>query len=184
MLGPALHNGLCCMAWTVLAVGRWFLDIAGVLADWNRSDMHLAFGVVGVVRVCRSLKSGVPERRWPTQAQLMRSDNLRNIDVLGRECLWSLLPLSPRGEEGESAFLCLVSALVIRPVLMCSVLKRFVHATGCGKHLFVITIIVIIIIRVRRSFKSGVLEQRWPTRAQLTRSDNLRNIDVLCRGFL
>ena len=29
-----------------------FLDIAGVLADWNRSDMHLTSGVVGVVRVC------------------------------------------------------------------------------------------------------------------------------------
>ena len=33
---------------------------------------------------------------------------------------------------------CLVSALVIQPVLLCSVLRRFVHATGCGKHLFVI----------------------------------------------
>ena len=29
--------------------------------------------------------------------QLMRSDILPNIDVLGRECLWSLVPLSPRG---------------------------------------------------------------------------------------
>ena len=44
-----------------------------------------------------NFKSGVHERRWPTQAQLMRSDILRNIDVLGRECLWSLVPLSPRG---------------------------------------------------------------------------------------
>ena len=73
------------------------LDIAGVLADWNRSDMHLTSGVVGVVRVRRSFKSGVDEQRWPTQAQLIRSDILRNIDVLGRECLWSLVPLSPRG---------------------------------------------------------------------------------------
>ena len=27
------------------------MDIAGVLADWNQSDMHLASGVVGVA-VC------------------------------------------------------------------------------------------------------------------------------------
>ena len=36
--------------------GDWLaliLDIAGVLADWNRSDMHLTSGVVGVVRVRR-----------------------------------------------------------------------------------------------------------------------------------
>ena len=32
--------------------------------------------------------------------------------------------------------------LVIQPVLLCSVLRRFVHATGCGKHLFVIIIII------------------------------------------
>ena len=68
-----------------------------MLADWNRSDMHLTSGVVGVVRVRRSFKRGVHERRWPTQAQLMRSDILLNIDVLGRESLWSLVPLSPRG---------------------------------------------------------------------------------------
>ena len=71
-----------------------------MLADWNRSDMHLTSGLVGVVSVRRSFKSGVLERRWPTQAQLTRSDILRNIDVLdvlGREYLWSLVPLSPRG---------------------------------------------------------------------------------------
>ena len=68
-----------------------------MLADWNRSDMHLTSGVVGVVRVRRLFKSGVLEWRWPTQAQLMRSDILRNIDVLGREFLGSLVPLSPRG---------------------------------------------------------------------------------------
>ena len=33
-----------------------------VLADWNQSDMHLTSGVVGVVRVRRSFKSGVLER--------------------------------------------------------------------------------------------------------------------------
>ena len=51
------------MAWTVVAGWRCFLGIAGVLADWNRSDLHLTLGVVGVVRVRRSLKSGVLERR-------------------------------------------------------------------------------------------------------------------------
>ena len=68
-----------------------------MLADWNRSDMHLTSGVVGVVRVRRSFKSGVLEWRWPIQAQLTRGDILRNIDVLGMEFLWSLVPLSPRG---------------------------------------------------------------------------------------
>ena len=84
-------------------------------------------------------------RRWPTQAQLTRSESSKHYDVLGRECLGA----SRRclGEEGELACLCLVSALVIQPVLLCSsVLRRFVHATGCGKHLFVIIIIIIIII--------------------------------------
>ena len=70
-----------------------------MLAGWNRSDMHLTFGVVTAVHVRRSFKSGVLERRWPTQAQLTRSDILRNIDVLGRECLWSLVLLSPRGRR-------------------------------------------------------------------------------------
>ena len=70
-----------------------------MFADWNRRDMHLTSWVVGVVRARRSFKSGVHERRWPTKAQLMRSDILRNIDVLGRECLWSLVPLSPRGRR-------------------------------------------------------------------------------------
>ena len=108
-----------------------------MLADWNRSDMHLTSEVVGVVRVRRSFKSGVLERRWPTQAKLTRRDNLRNINVLGMECLWSLVP-SLR-EEGESTFLCLVSALVSQPVLWCSVMWRFVlSATRSGKyHLYV-----------------------------------------------
>ena len=53
-------------------------------------------------------------------------------------------PYSTNHREQED--LCLVSALVIQPVLLCSVLRRFVHATGCGKHLFVIMIIIIIII--------------------------------------
>ena len=103
-------------------------------ADWNRSDMHLTFGIVGVARVRCSYENGVHEWRWPTQAQLMRSDILRNIDVLGKDCLWSFGPLSPRGRRG-SIFLCLVSALVIRPVLLCSVIWRFVlFATRSGYH--------------------------------------------------
>ena len=64
--------------------------------SWNRSDLRLTSGIVGVARVRCSFKSGVHEWRWPTQAQLMRSDILRNINVLGRECLWSLVLLSPR----------------------------------------------------------------------------------------
>ena len=65
--------------------------------SWNRSDMHLTSGVVGVARVRCTFKSGVHEWRWPTQAQLMRSDILRNTDVLERECLWSLVPLNLGG---------------------------------------------------------------------------------------
>ena len=44
-----------------------------------------------------------------------------------------------RREEGELACLCLVSALVIQPVLLCSVIWRFVRsATRSGNyHLFV-----------------------------------------------
>ena len=123
------------MAWTVVAGWRWFLDIAGVLADWNRSDMHLTSGVVGVIRVRRSFKSGVLERRWPTQAQLTRSDILRNIDVLGREFLWSLVCYLR--EEGQSAFLCLVSALVSQPLLWCSVMWQFVlSVTRSDNHLY------------------------------------------------
>ena len=41
MLGPPLHYGLYSIAWTAVAGWRWFLDIAGVLADCNQSDMHL-----------------------------------------------------------------------------------------------------------------------------------------------
>ena len=65
--------------------------------NWNRSDMHLTSVVVGVARLRCSFKNGIHEWRWPTQAQPTRSDILRKIDVLGRECLLSLVPLSPRG---------------------------------------------------------------------------------------
>ena len=93
-LGPPLHCGLYSMAWWLAGVYSWTLQ---VFSDWNRSDMQLTSEVFGVVRVRRSYKSGVHEWRWPTQAQLTRSDIFRNIDVLGREFLWSLVPLSPRG---------------------------------------------------------------------------------------
>ena len=50
-------------------------------------------------------------------------------------------------EEGELACLCLVSALVIQPVLLCSVIWRFVLcATRSGHHLLIIIIIIIVII--------------------------------------
>ena len=53
--------------------------------------------MVGVVSVCRSFKVGIFDRRWLNQAQLTRRDILRKIDVVGRELLWSLVPLSLRG---------------------------------------------------------------------------------------
>ena len=53
MLSLSLHFGLYSMAWTVVAGWRWFLDIAGVLADWNRSDMHLTSGLASFVFVAR-----------------------------------------------------------------------------------------------------------------------------------
>ena len=122
------------MAWTVLAGWRCFLDIAGVLADWNRSDKHLTSGVVRVVRVRRSFKSGVHERRWPTQAQLMRCEIFEtSMSWAGSVC--GVLCRYLR-EEGELACLCLVSALVSQPVLWCSVMWRFVlYVARSGNHL-------------------------------------------------
>ena len=56
------------------------------------------------------------------------------IDVLGREYLGVLCRYLR--EEGELACLCLVSALVIQPVLLqlCRVFRRFVHVTRSDKH--------------------------------------------------
>ena len=45
----------------------WLTGIE-VICPWSLGFMHLTSGVVGVVRVHRSFKSGVHERRWPTQA--------------------------------------------------------------------------------------------------------------------
>ena len=46
-----------------------------------------------------------------------------------------------KGEEGELACLCLVSALVIQLVLLCSVIWRFVLcATRSGHHLLIVCI--------------------------------------------
>ena len=77
----------------------------------------------------------------------------RNNRALGRESravnpgmFWAGCPgqgasleycaaISESREEGESACLCLVSALVIRPVLLCSVMWRFEHSATCsGKY--------------------------------------------------
>ena len=98
-----------------------------MLADWNRSDMHLTSGVVSVVRVRRSYMSVVHERRWPTQAQLMRI--LRNIDVLGRECLWSLVPLSLRK---VSQHVCVSSLSVGQSVSprVCVRVRLHLHLSG------------------------------------------------------
>ena len=74
MLGPSLHNGLYCMAWDVLAGWRWFLDFAGVLMIWNRSDMHLTSGEIQRRSCSRSVKSSADGRHWLTQCQLTRSE--------------------------------------------------------------------------------------------------------------
>ena len=52
----------------------------------------------------------------------------------GRSQQWSSACRYLR-EEGELACLCLVSALVTQPVLLRSVLRRFVHVTRSDKHL-------------------------------------------------
>ena len=65
--------------------------------------------------------------------RLQREVDLRNIDVLGREYLGVLCRYLR--EEGALACLCLVSELVIQPVPLRSVLRRFVHVPGCGKHI-------------------------------------------------
>ena len=105
-----------------------------MLADWNQSDMHLSLGVSSVARARRSLKSGAHRRRWPPQAKLMRSEIFETSmswagSVSGVLCHYLL-------EEGESAFLCLVSALVSQAVLWCSVKWRLVlSVTRSGNHL-------------------------------------------------
>ena len=130
ILGPLLHNGLYCMAWTVLALilglcRCWWAGVE-VICTWR-------LGMSSVARVCCSVKSGAHGRCWPTQAQLMRSE-IFETSMSRAGSVFGVLNRYLR-EEGESACLCLVSALVIQPVLLCSVLRRFVHATGCGKHL-------------------------------------------------
>ena len=61
------------------------------------------------------------------------SESSKHHDVLGRE----YLGVSCRclGEGGKLACLCLVSALVIQPVILRSVLRRFVHFTRSDNHL-------------------------------------------------
>ena len=85
MLGPPLedttvffcdivHYGFYSMAWTVLAGWRCFLDFAGVLMIWNRSDMRLKSGEIQRRSCSRSVKSSAHGRHWLTQAQLTRSE--------------------------------------------------------------------------------------------------------------
>ena len=81
----------------------------------------------------RSVKSSAHGRRWLTQAQLTRSESSKRHDVLGRE--YPGVSCRCLGEEGELACLCLVSALIIQPVLLRSVLRRFVHVTRSDNHL-------------------------------------------------
>ena len=86
----------------------------------------------GIARVRYLYKSGVHEWRWLTLAKLMRSQ-VFETSVSWAGSVSGLLCHYLR-EEGESACLFLVSALVIQPILLCSVLRPFVHATDSGKH--------------------------------------------------
>ena len=90
---------------------------------WGGSE---SFVIVARLRV--ALMGGVG-RLNPSSQEV----NLRNIDVLGREYLGVLCRYLR--EEGELACLCLVSALVIQPVLLRRVLRRFVHVTRSDNHL-------------------------------------------------
>ena len=68
-----------------------------------------------------------------TNAETRHSESSKHHDVLGSEYL-GVLCRYLRG-EGELACLCLVSALVIQPVLLRSVLRRFVQVTCSDNHL-------------------------------------------------
>ena len=98
----------------------------------------------------------------------------KHHDVLGSEYLGVLCRYLR--EEGELACLCLVSALVIQPVLLCSVLRRFVHATGCGKPLFVIIIIIIIIIINLKRLLVGKLISNRRTATHVIKVEIFRSI--------
>ena len=82
--------GPCSMAgvdfWTLQLC--WWTGIE-VICTWHP-------GRSSVVRVRRSVKSGAHGWRWPTQAQLMRSESSKHR-CPGQEVSWSLVPLSPRG---------------------------------------------------------------------------------------
>ena len=54
MLHSSLHDALYSVAWTVFDGWRCFLDFAGVLMIWNRSDVHLTSGEIQR-RSCSSL---------------------------------------------------------------------------------------------------------------------------------
>ena len=54
--------------------GQRFLDFAGGLMIWNRSDMHLTSGEILRRSCSRSVKSSAHGRHWLTQAELTRSE--------------------------------------------------------------------------------------------------------------
>ena len=80
------------------------------------------------------------QQQFWTQAQLTRSDSLHLIFLeTSMSWAWSFSGVLCRylREEGESAYLCLVSALVSQPVLWCSVMWRFMlSVTRSDNHLY------------------------------------------------
>ena len=90
-------------------------------------------GISGAARLSHSYKSGAQERRWPTQAQLTRREFVET-SIPWAGSVSAVLCCYLR-EEGESAFLCLVSVLVSQPVLWCSVMWRL-GISKIGRHYF------------------------------------------------
>ena len=128
ILGPPFRYGLYCMAWTVLAGWRWFLDFTGVFhvdeleSKWYAPDVWgCPASLVFVARLRVALMGGVG-RLKPSWREVKFFETLMSWagSVFGVLCRYLQ-------EEGELACLCLVSALVIQPVLLCSVLRRFVQ---------------------------------------------------------
>ena len=100
---------------------------------WHCTNRLNTLGMSSAARVRQSFKSGAHGRRGLTQTQLMRSE-IFETSMSWEGSVFGILCCYLR-EEGELACLCLVSALVIQPVLLCSVLRLFVRATGSGKYL-------------------------------------------------
>ena len=124
-LGPCWLAGV--VSWTLQVC--WWSGIE-VICTW-----HL--GRSSVVRVLARLRVALMGGIGWLKPSWREVKSSKHHDVLGSEYLGVLCRYLR--EEGELACLCLVSALVIQPVLLCGVLRRFVHATVCGKHPFVIS---------------------------------------------